>query len=1377
MILLGLIFHLLIKGVHSISINSSLLLIEEDFPIHSDLPIKICPKSIRIIDGDPNEIFSIHSLLNSSCSTLRLNSPLDADIRTSDESSFTSFSLLLGDSSKAKVSLDIQVIDVNDNVPSLIDPPAIVTIPQGSMKGSIITTFTSFDGDSGIFGLARYSIFPKHSKVSLRNGSNDGKGRSTVELIMEDVINENIPLTLSIQDGDPTMNGTSHKTLWNFTIVPPNTPVQSYPKFSSIVYQSIIIPMDVPIGNTILSLRDDSDKEERIYAIEENMYLKVEGTSGDTILMSRTDREENKTFTIKVTDPSTGLFTQDYLHVTFKLIPISTYPFSLLPSYNFTIQEETLSNLHITELPSGVSLAISNLPQNIPLIVEGGNLRIGKIDRDMMNSDLLSFKIRAMNGTHGIIGESSIFLSIQDINDHSPIFSQANYTFGLTKEGATQKLGGIFVGRIIVSDDDATAPFNNISLYTRDPRLRVDKDGSVFTTKEIRDDEMVVRIFASDGGTPNKTSSTIVQVRMIEEERITVEKGERLIKWSGSGDSSKTYSIIRMKSPLYSNDEMKNWIEINHNNGIVRLVTEIPSTEINLFILVKGEREESLRNVILLFPYNDILSFTEREYTVYVQRPTNESIIDITLLNKVENATYTLQGFPPSLPLFIDEFGGIYWKSLNEFPLSNWMNGSILVRDEKGREDKSLINFLFNSVNLHPPQFSSASFVVFLSIPSHKGKLVSLPSPPAVDIDQDDTLHYSILNASELFSVNSSNGRVILSKDIKEEGRYQFTLVVKDNGGIIPFHEDKIEVRVIAQENNDPIGMETKLQSLSVHSNSSIGFIVTKLKYNGSMQLTSTSKQFRVNERRELIVNDKIDKLVNQKICGHLQSGAQSIPFCVNIVDKHSLPIVEFPLEGSIHLVEEGRMFYRILEIKLAKSSLPASFRLLNQTHSEWDWVSLSPSGILSTLRPLDHEKLSSIPIRIGVCSLEGRCVPLSFTINVIDMNDNCPLFEAKSMEVFIDENQSILPHKIVTIKEATDRDTTSINRNNCYSIDSPLFFFYPSSSLNIYTNTSFDREITPIINFNVSVFDCNGKCESTSGKNTSVLSIILRISNINDNFPRFSSRVKHLTLVESSSIPSGTSVAILTASDADNDVLTYSIKGSIRTNNSILDPSDAPFFVNSSTGHLLTRSILPSSSYSFTLQVNDTAHHQDQMDVHITMISIDEQTEILFEIPFHYFLENEDHITNLLSVGSSFTAVIDKCRQSGNSTIVLLHFMFSAKVADIRKAMENLNRSPSPAIIELNSVYKMRLEDMRDLHHSPINRMLFVGAAVIVFIFCLIVMVIVVRAKHDTTPPSSSNLTTSFGVHSKKRSPYWNEISAPIPTKTACQTLQSTEL
>lgn len=40
------------------------------------------------------------------------------------------------------------------------------------------------------------------------------------------------------------------------------------------------------------------------------MYLKVEGTSGDTILMSRTDREENKTFTIKVTKNTFYVFNE-----------------------------------------------------------------------------------------------------------------------------------------------------------------------------------------------------------------------------------------------------------------------------------------------------------------------------------------------------------------------------------------------------------------------------------------------------------------------------------------------------------------------------------------------------------------------------------------------------------------------------------------------------------------------------------------------------------------------------------------------------------------------------------------------------------------------------------------------------------------------------------------------------------------------------------------------------------------------------------------------------------------------------------------------------------------------------------------------------------
>lgn len=65
-----------------------------------------------------------------------------------------------------------------------------------------------------------------------------------------------------------------------FAIIIFTLSVKSHPKFSSIVYQSIIIPMEVPIGNTIFSLREDSDKEDRIYAIEvkfmrKHIFLKI----------------------------------------------------------------------------------------------------------------------------------------------------------------------------------------------------------------------------------------------------------------------------------------------------------------------------------------------------------------------------------------------------------------------------------------------------------------------------------------------------------------------------------------------------------------------------------------------------------------------------------------------------------------------------------------------------------------------------------------------------------------------------------------------------------------------------------------------------------------------------------------------------------------------------------------------------------------------------------------------------------------------------------------------------------------------------------------------------------------------------------------------
>ncbi|GMT22338.1 hypothetical protein PFISCL1PPCAC_13635, partial [Pristionchus fissidentatus] len=145
----------------------------------------------------------------------------------------------------------------------------------------------------------------------------------------------------------------------------------------------------------------------------------------------------------------------------------------------------------------------------------------------------------------------------------------------------------------------------------------------------------------------------------------------------------------------------------------------------------------------------------------------------------------------------------------------------------------------------------------------------------------------------------------------------------------------------------------------------------------------------------------------------------------------------------------------------------------------------------------------------------------------------------------------------------------------------------------------------------------------------------------------------------------------------------------------------------------------------------------------------------------------------------SSFTPVIDKCRQSGNSTVVLLHFMQSNTVADIRKALEQLNRSPSPSVIQLRTVYGMRLDrSTSDPDQDHITRIVLMGVGVLLFILCLIFLLIVCRAKRDFTKPSPSCLTAAFSPHPMKQSPYWSDITIPVVSKTNNeQSLQSTEL
>ncbi|VDN27086.1 unnamed protein product [Cylicostephanus goldi] len=79
-------------------------------------------------------------------------------VESADGSHGESFSLVLQGPRRARATLEIQVVDVNDNPPQFTNPPSVLTIPESSPVGSAITKLTTRDVDTGISGMARFSV-------------------------------------------------------------------------------------------------------------------------------------------------------------------------------------------------------------------------------------------------------------------------------------------------------------------------------------------------------------------------------------------------------------------------------------------------------------------------------------------------------------------------------------------------------------------------------------------------------------------------------------------------------------------------------------------------------------------------------------------------------------------------------------------------------------------------------------------------------------------------------------------------------------------------------------------------------------------------------------------------------------------------------------------------------------------------------------------------------------------------------------------------------------------------------------------------------------------------------------------------------------------
>ncbi|XP_061092878.1 protocadherin gamma-A2-like [Conger conger] len=183
-------------------------------------------------------------------------------------------------------------------------------------------------------------------------------------------------------------------------------------------------------------------------------------------------------------------------------------------------------------------------------------------------------------------------------------------------------------------------------------------------------------------------------------------------------------------------------------------------------------------------------------------------------------------------------------------------------------------------------------------------------------------------------------------------------------------------------------------------------------------------------------------------------------------------------------------------------------------------------TGEVTLIGHIDYEKSKNYQLNIQARDGGGLTDTAKIIIEIVDVNDNIPAIAVMSSSKSVPEN--VLPATVVAVINVHDADSGNNGQVNCQIRDDIPFRLTSSSShyYSLLTDTALDRETTPEYNITVTAVDSGVPSLSSN------LTLILKVSDINDNFPIFESSAYQAFIVENNT--PGLSILSVRAKDAD---------------------------------------------------------------------------------------------------------------------------------------------------------------------------------------------------------------------------------------------------
>ena len=258
------------------------------------------------------------------------------------------------------------------------------------------------------------------------------------------------------------------------------------------------------------------------------------------------------------------------------------------------------------------------------------------------------------------------------------------------------------------------------------------------------------------------------------------------------------------------------------------------------------------------------------------------------------------------------------------------------------------------------------------------------------------------------------------------------------------------------------------------------------------------------------------------------------------------------------------------------------SYALLDDVKSgggNFDYVTFqvnSSTGEIHLAQSLDREQehIYQLVLVAQDGGNPGRSARVPIHIEILDVNDNDPVFPVAEYNVKIAEN--LPPHIALVNLQATDADS-SLFGPVTYSLDGSVassLFFINATSGEILSNSTFDREVMSVWRFSVIARD-------SSNREASVL-LVVNIADVNDNPPVFVSVPTRFNL--SRFLPTGFTAGRVVATDADQvfDNVTYTLLSENTDEILVIDQKTGAITVSRQPGTLVA------SEYNVTVSASD---------------------------------------------------------------------------------------------------------------------------------------------------------------------------------------------